>query len=56
MAVKNRHSKGTLAPGKLADLAVLSHDPLEIATEQIKDIKVLMTLVGGEVVYQREVD
>ena len=50
------NSKGTLAPGKLADLAVLSHDPLEIATEQIKDIKVLMTLVGGEVVYQREVD
>ncbi len=50
------NSKGTLASGKLADLAVLSHDPLKIATEQIKDIKVLMTLVGGEMVYQKEAD
>ena len=50
------NSKGTLAPGKFADLAVLSHDPLKIDTEQIKDIKVLMTLVGGEMVYQKEAD
>jgi predicted amidohydrolase YtcJ len=50
------NSKGTLAPGKFADLAVLSHDPLKIDTEQIKDIKVLMTLVGGEIVYQKEAD
>ena len=44
--------KGTLAPGKLADLAVLSQNPLAVAAEQIKDTKTLMTLVGGEVVYQ----
>jgi predicted amidohydrolase YtcJ len=42
--------KGTLAPGKLADLAVLSQNPLAVAAEQIKDTKALMTLVGGEVV------
>jgi predicted amidohydrolase YtcJ len=46
-------SKGTITPGKLADLAVLSDDPLKVATDQIKDIKALMTVVGGEVVYQR---
>ena len=44
--------KGTLAPGKLADLAVLSQNPLAVAPEQIKETKTLMTLVGGEVVYQ----
>jgi len=33
-------------------LAVLSQDPLTIATEKIKDTNVLMTLVGGDVVYQ----
>ena len=44
--------KGTLAPGKLADLAVLSQNPLAVVAEQIKDTKALMTVVGGEVVYQ----
>jgi predicted amidohydrolase YtcJ len=46
------NSKGTLAPGKLADLAVLSQNPLAVPKEKIIDTKVLMTVVGGEVVYQ----
>lgn len=44
--------KGTLAPGKLADMAVLSQNPLTVTTGEIKDTRVLMTLVGGEVVYK----
>jgi predicted amidohydrolase YtcJ len=46
------NEKGTLEAGKLADIAVLAEDPFEIQPERIKDIKVEMTLVGGEVKYQ----
>ncbi|HEX9445256.1 MAG TPA: amidohydrolase family protein, partial [Candidatus Binatia bacterium] len=48
------NAKGTLAAGKLADVAVLSENPLTAPTERIKDIKVLMTVAGGEVVYQNK--
>lgn len=46
------NDKGTLEVGKLADIAVLAEDPFEIDAEKIKDLKVEMTLVGGEVKYQ----
>ena len=46
------NDKGTLEPGKLADVAVLAEDPFEIQPERIKDLKVEMTLVGGELKYQ----
>jgi hypothetical protein len=46
------NDKGTLQVGKLADIAVLGEDPFEIQPERIKDLKVEMTLVGGEVKYQ----
>jgi predicted amidohydrolase YtcJ len=46
------NEKGTLEAGKLADIAVLAEDPFEIPPERIKDIKVEMTIVGGEVKYQ----
>jgi predicted amidohydrolase YtcJ len=45
--------KGTLEPGKLADLVVLSADYMTVPEDQIKDIKASMTLVGGKVVFQR---
>lgn len=45
--------KGTIEPGKLADMVVLSADYTAVPDEQIKDIKVDMTLVGGKVVFQR---
>ena len=43
--------KGTLAVGKLADFVVLSADPFS-APEQISSIKVVKTVVGGEVVFE----
>jgi predicted amidohydrolase YtcJ len=45
--------KGTIARGKLADLVILTDDILNIPPERIKDVRVLMTIVGGKVVYQR---
>ncbi len=44
--------KGTVEPGKLADLVVLEKDPLEVPT-RIEDIPVHMTVLGGEIVYKR---
>jgi len=44
--------KGSLEPGKLADLAVLSADPLTVAEPAIRDISADMTMVGGRVVYK----
>jgi predicted amidohydrolase YtcJ len=46
------NDKGTLEVGKLADIAVLAEDPFDIQPEHIKDLKVEMTVVGGEVKYQ----
>jgi predicted amidohydrolase YtcJ len=44
--------KGSLEPGKLADLAVLSADPLTVAEPAIRDIAADMTMVGGRIVYE----
>lgn len=45
--------KGTLTPGKLADITVLSKDILTIAEEEIPTTQVVYTIVGGEVKYRR---
>ena len=37
-----------------ADLVILSDDPYEIEPDDIKDIKVLMTMMNGEVTFKRE--
>ena len=42
---------GSIQPGKLADLVVLDRDYLTIPAEQIKDIRPVMTMVGGRVVH-----
>ena len=44
--------KGTLTPGKLADITVLSQDILTVPEEEIPSTRVEMTIVGGEVVYR----
>jgi hypothetical protein len=44
--------KGTISPGKLADLVLLSDDVFSIPPEQIRDVKVLKTIVGGRIVWE----
>jgi predicted amidohydrolase YtcJ len=46
--------KGTMAPGKLADLIVLNRDPTEMTPEEIKDLEVEMTVIGGGIVWRKE--
>jgi predicted amidohydrolase YtcJ len=45
--------KGSLTPGKLADMVVLSDDPTRVSPENIMDIEVEMTVLGGEVVWEK---
>jgi hypothetical protein len=43
--------KGTIEEGKMADLVVLDRDPLQVPAEEIRDITVLATFVGGTPAY-----
>ena len=45
---------GSIQPGKLADLVVLDRDYLTVPADQIKDIKPVMTMVGGKIVYDAD--
>jgi predicted amidohydrolase YtcJ len=44
--------KGSITPGKLADMVLLSEDPLKADPERLKDIKVHMTIIGGKIVWE----
>ena len=46
--------KGSIEPGKLADLVVLPDDIMTVPAKSIESMNVLMTLVGGKIVYQRD--
>ncbi|MCZ6533230.1 MAG: amidohydrolase family protein, partial [SAR324 cluster bacterium] len=46
--------KGSIEPGKLADLVVLGDDPLAVDTWEIRNIPVERTIIGGETVYLRD--
>ncbi|WP_047870650.1 amidohydrolase [Nocardiopsis sp. RV163] len=54
-ASHDEHRRGSLTPGKLADLVVLDRDPVDSAQEGIGTIRVLATLVGGECVHGADV-
>ena len=43
--------KGSVEPGKLADITILDKDLGTIPPEEIKDVPVFMTIVGGKILY-----
>lgn len=44
--------KGTIEVGHLADLVVLDKNPKSVTSDRLNAIRVVMTLVGGEIVWQ----
>lgn len=46
--------KGSITPGKLADVVMLSEDIFEIAPARWPEVEADMTIVGGRIVYERE--
>lgn len=47
-------TRGSIEPGKLADLALLSGDPTGLPEEEIKDIRVDMTVINGQVIWEKK--
>jgi predicted amidohydrolase YtcJ len=52
-AAFEEHEQGSLAPGKWADLVVLADNPFAVAAERVGAIRVLQTIVAGEVAFER---
>jgi len=50
---KEEDLKGSIEAGKLADLVIIDRDILSIPVEEIREIQVETTIVGGEIVYQK---
>jgi predicted amidohydrolase YtcJ len=50
-AEHEEHEKGTIAPGMLADLAVLSQDIFTMPPERLADVSSVLTIVGGEILF-----
>lgn len=50
-AAFEEHQKGSLVPGKLADITVLSRDITRVPEQEILDAKVVYTIVGGKIAY-----
>jgi predicted amidohydrolase YtcJ len=46
------HEKGSITPGKLADMVILSDNILDFKPEAVRSAKVESTIVGGKVVYE----
>ena len=52
-AAFEENHKGSLIPGKLADIVVLSNDLITCSDEEILDTEILYTIVGGKIKYQK---
>jgi predicted amidohydrolase YtcJ len=46
--------KGSVEPGKLADITILEKDLTQLPSEEIKDVSVMMTIVGGKILYHND--
>ena len=53
MIESEEDTKGTISVGKFGDLIVIGKDPFSISEKDIKDISIEMTIVNGEVVFQK---
>ncbi len=56
LAEFREHEKGTLRPGYLADVVIVSDDPTSVDPSQVGEIRVHATLVDGHAVYVRDGD
>lgn len=52
-AIGEAQHRGSIEPGKLADMTVLTNDLLSIPAEQIAEVQAAETIVGGRIVYER---
>ncbi len=52
-ALGEQDVKGSLEPGKLADIVVLNRDPMDMTGDELLDVKVDYVFLGGREVYQR---
>jgi predicted amidohydrolase YtcJ len=50
------NEKGSLGKGKLADIVVLSQDPLTCDIDRLRETRAIMTIVDGRVVYERNTE
>ncbi len=46
--------KGSITPGKAADLVILNGDPIRLPPDELKHLQADMTVIGGEVVWTKE--
>jgi predicted amidohydrolase YtcJ len=53
-ASRAEQQEGSIQVGKLADVVLFSKNLMEVAPSDIPTAEVLMTIVGGKVVYQRQ--
>jgi len=53
---KQEEIKGSIKVGKMADFVILAENPMTVAADKIKDIKVLETIKEGEVIFRRDAE
>jgi predicted amidohydrolase YtcJ len=52
-ATGQENRRGSITPGKLADLVILPQDPLTIPAPELKEVRPVATMLGGEWVFDR---